>query len=195
MNARGSLYQITVHVETFDEQYGYGDLSEVPKDRTLFDTPENRAKWKAERPRALVLRATKPDPAAGHTPEEVLAAYRWAAGVMARVILIVKDDLRREAYRSEHGCINRQQNSFDSRCGRIYEEGVTLPTMTEQGYPVWADVYVPTKQAKAWLAHTQKKLAEVLADDATPPRPKPEEHAGTLPLSNPAPAAEEERTR
>ena len=76
MSNRGSLYQITGQVETLEGS------REDDCDRYLNDPH-----------RLIIVAFTPPDPAGGHTADEVWAAYRWAAGMIARATLRIERQL------------------------------------------------------------------------------------------------------
>lgn len=160
MSDVGPLYRITVRARTIEEEFGdSGD-------------PELRALWDADTHRVITIEATAPDPTAGHTPEEVLTAHRWAAGVLARAALDLPHHIRRQAPERHH-C---QPDPLwgDEACGDVYQEYVVRAGWSADGgeysRPPHVEITVPVEDAAALVRGVRRYIRQLIADDQRTPQ-------------------------
>lgn len=152
------MYQITVQVETVEE------------------SGATRAEWDADRHRVIYLKsAVDPEHKDKFARADLLIAFRWCAGLLARLALQLDSDIMCEyEYRTPgvHRCIPNADGS-PYRCGWRFEEGVTRPKWAVDAELVIPEValFVPTEKVEHWAEHFRRRVAEMLAEDRTPLAP------------------------
>lgn len=168
MSDRNALYGISITVEPYD-----------PRDS------EPEAKWNARRHRRIRIEPTAPPASQAYTPDELLAAYRWFAGVVTRAALLrLRDNVEHMARVEEHHC---QNEPWDGPCGDYYEDHMFDPRgALREGYPPWLGITVPTDKAEWWRRYFEQVVGKILAADqrSAPPRPEHHDdpHVGVVPL-------------
>ncbi|GAA2112984.1 hypothetical protein [Nocardioides bigeumensis] len=161
------MYQIKVDAPKWEKRF-------TKRDDMGDDVPLTRAEWKA-RPHRHVHIEQVEVALDGYTPEQVLSARRWAAGIVARVTVALADEFS-EAQRypqlqdDPHRC---PTDDLYDNCGFLYEIGVTSPWSDGDFWKHEASVcfVVPTTQTDKWLATMRRVLAQVLDDDTKTPSP------------------------
>jgi len=151
-----------------------------------------RAEWNAQSHRPVIVDCW----IKGVTsPEDQLNAHRWAAGVLARITMLVNRTLMQAAevkYQS-HACHDQELE-----CGAAAQVGVLLPQQSiEDGVPPLVLFWVPKSHLKEWVARIENLVYAVLLADAQPPKapaaPQAQEPSHPQPalFETPAPVIEE----
>ena len=136
-----------------------------------------RPEWEAKAHRTVYLRPAlyAPDKVDHrYTPAELRAAYRWAASVIARLVL-AQSTGPLSGERRRHGC--NEYGRFGDVCGVFYEEGIAYTWNGEPETP-YVDLKVPTDRATQWRDYLRRNLASMLTNDQAPllPDQQPDQH-------------------
>src|SRR5262249_32400624 len=142
-------------------------------------TPEDRAEFDALTHGRVVITHPQVDPAAGHTPQQILASHRWAAGLIARATLRLRGEMAYRAQQKRHGCHpqwdqgEKHLTPMGSYCGNIYEDSVLR---VHWEYPPEVTLEVIPADAEGWVQGIRQLIADLIIGDqkpAPPPAPEP----------------------
>jgi hypothetical protein len=145
-----TLYAINVYIDTADVDEGC----------------ISREEWNALRHRSIFAKsAVTEDTVADYDPAELLAAFKWCAGTLARLVLAVDGAMRER----RHDCNLDARGAYDPQgytCGWRWEEGVILPGRAVDGSEGTPEVSfdVPTEDADKWLVKIRRMLSRIIAD-------------------------------
>lgn len=165
-----------------------------------------QAEWVARGHTSVDVEFTLPPTTPGYTRDELLAIYRWYAGVLARIGLrlhgLVTMHYRYldRSHREYHRC---DEDPTGYGCGHFYDEGLDDPracltwhraTLTNgsvlEGYPQsppMLTLMVPAKHIKGWIKIFERVIAETLAADLARLKPEPQpDHTPAPVLTEPA---------
>lgn len=116
--------------------------------------------------------------------EELFAAFRWTAGVLARLVRDVEGAIREDARNYRHTCAGDAY----SRCGCSWDDGITVGlagvrwAVDAEGAAPEVSFDVPRERANHWVKELRRRVAVMLAEDLTPldPAPSGPEHVQVL---------------
>lgn len=145
-----------------------------------------RAAWEARHHRAIMVAfPLSPTDAHGFTSEQLFAAYRWSAGVLARATLRLDPVIKRTADEYRHRC---SRDPEGRSCGYVYSEGVVEPRLaltmitTQDGRerflqrPPLVEFMVPTDAATRCVEPIRRLIADMIAGDRSPLTHESSEH-------------------
>lgn len=111
-----------------------------------------------------------PEDTDGYTFAEVLAGYRWVAGIAARAAVALAEEIK-ESGRT-HRCVYPSE-WFRSDCGLTAPSSILDPASDMADTPdVW--IGVPSEDRKEWLARVKATVARILEAEAWQPGPEDE---------------------
>lgn len=177
------------------------------QDDEAWDGWPSKKAWVARGHTWVEVRFDLPPTTPGYTRDELLAIYRWYAGVTARIglrlhsILIVRHQDPASDDPDAHRC---HHDITGYRCGLWFDEGLADPraclTACGESYgnrfdedPPLVVLLVPTRYAETWMQTFEKVIARTLAADSAPLDPIPEPAHPALELSQTTAATEEQR--
>lgn len=120
--------------------------------------------------------ATAIDPSLGHpgyTVAEVLAGFRWAAGMIARVLVEVSTTGKMLDTHERHGCRLRPGHDGCGATGGFYLDSPWQAIQFGEGVDAWVLVPGGDGEPQQWVAYVEATLAAMLASDQKPVQPDP----------------------
>ena len=185
----GPLYKIEFDVEEPTDSHTFGGLAHVILDiRPACHQPEETSRY---------------------TDAELLDAWRWHAGVIARVGVYLADQI--DDARKSHGCGPGWRGEGSHGCLHVSGDDILQPdeavarheapylkSGVSQAYPsIWVTVAGERKRLGWFVRFIQEAVDKALASDQQPaplPQPQPEQHAGQM-LTDTTSTADEEQPR